>query len=245
MKQYRILIFDLDDTLIDNFQNVKHAFQKTIGRKDLPYSEEEFLRWYKIDKNFWRDWQDGKIEVPKKYKLETGKKSDEFLDWLRSQRVLRFFRNQVSPDEAIQINNAYMEALKENVVAVDGAKEVLKYLSQKYQIVVATNGPSIAAKDKLKKINCLQYVEYIFSADMFGYMKPREEFFKGIQKSINNYKNEDYLIIGDSLRSDIKLAINCGVDSCWFNKKKEKRKTQDTLSTTFTIERLAESKRLL
>lgn len=236
MKQYKILVFDLDDTLIDNYENVKHAFKKIANEQGLVYSEKEFLRWYEIDKNFWRDWQDGKIKLPEKYKNEVGKKSKGFLDWLRAQRVLRFFGSQLPLDEAVRINNAYMAALKDNVVPIDGAKEVLTQLSQKYQIVVATNGPSIATHDKLEKIGCLRYVKYILSADMYGYMKPRVEFFEGIQGTINNHKNEDYLIIGNSLRSDVAFAMNCGTDSCWFNKDKEK--VQGGYSPTYIIEHL-------
>ena len=61
MNKYKIVIFDLDDTLIDNLENVKYAYTKmieTIGKK---YSEDEFKKWYEIDKKFWKDWQDGLI----------------------------------------------------------------------------------------------------------------------------------------------------------------------------------------
>ena len=44
---------------------------------------------------------------------------------------------------------------------------------------------------------------------MFGYMKPRKEFFEAIQILLKNYNNEEYLIIGDSLKSDVLLAMNC------------------------------------
>ena len=116
MKKYKILIFDLDDTLIDNLENVKYAFKIMIESKSEEYNEEDFIRWYEIDKKFWKDWQDGKIILPEYFKNETGKKSDKFLNWVRAQRFLIYFNNEISLDEAIRLNNIYMNSLKENVI---------------------------------------------------------------------------------------------------------------------------------
>lgn len=220
MKKYKIIIFDLDDTLIDNTENIRHAYAKMIQSVDEPYTETGFQRWYSIDRKFWEDWQEGLIELPENLKSETGKKSETFLNWLRAQRVLIYFNNQITLEKAIELNYLFMNALKENVIAINNAYNTLQYLSNKYQIIIATNGPQIATKEKLSKINCLQFVNNILSADMFGYVKPRKEFFEGIQHTLNNYQTEEYLIVGDSLSSDIAFAMNCNFDSCWFNPNK-------------------------
>lgn len=219
MNKYKILIFDLDDTLIDNLENVRHAYAEMVKSIGEDYSEEKFRRWYEVDKKFWKDRQDGLIEVPLRFKNETGKKSAAFLDWLRAQRVLIYFDNQISLEKAIELNNLYMNSLTEVVVAIDGAYDTLKYLKSKYHIAIATNGPKIATEAKLARIKCLDLVDKVLSADMFGYMKPRKEFFTAIQKLFNNYNNAQYLMIGDSLKSDVGFAMNCEFDSCWFNKK--------------------------
>ena len=150
--KYKILIFDLDDTLIDNRENVKAAFRRMLEAENKPYSEDEFTRWYEVDKKFWIDWQDGRIELPEEFKHETGKKSDGFLDWVRAQRVLIYFDNTVSLERAIELNTLYMEALMEEVQAIDGAQDTLKYLAARYKILIATNGPKVATRHKLEKI---------------------------------------------------------------------------------------------
>ena len=239
MNKYKILIFDLDDTLIDNLENLKHAFKLMVQSRNERYNEEDFIRWYKIDKQFWNDWQDGKITIPEQLKNETGKKSDKFLNWLRAQRVLIYFNSKVTLDEAIILNNIYMNALTEKVIAIDGAYETLKYLCNKgYYIIIATNGPKVATRDKLLKINCIDFVNEILSADMFGYMKPNKEFFDGIEKILNNYNTEEYLIIGDSLKSDVGFAMKCNFDSCWFNRNDDK--INDVYRPTMTINNLNE-----
>ncbi len=243
MNRYKILIFDLDDTLIDNVENVRYAYTKMIELVGEKYTEDGFKRWFEIDKKFWRDWQDGLIELPSHLKDETGKKSNEFLDWVRAQRVLIYFDNQVDLIKAVELNNVFMNALTEVVIAIEGAHEVLKKLKEKYYIIVATNGPEIATKEKLSKIGCLDFVNEVLSADMFGYMKPRQEFFEAIQKLLNNYNNDEYLIIGDSLKSDVGFAMNCGFDSCWFNKNNEE--LDNSYKPTLTVNKLSDLIKLL
>ena len=243
MNRYKILIFDLDDTLIDNVENVRYAYTKMIELVGEKYTEDGFKRWFEIDKKFWRDWQDGLIELPSHLKDETGKKSNEFLDWVRAQRVLIYFDNQVDLIKAVELNNVFMNALTEVVIAIEGAHEVLKKLKEKYYIIVATNGPEIEKKEKLSKIGCLDFVNEVLSADMFGYMKPRQEFFDSIQKLLNNYNNDEYLIIGDSLKSDVGFAMNCGFDSCWFNKNNEE--LDNSYKPTLTVNKLSDLIKLL
>lgn len=137
-----------------------------------------------------------------------------------------------------------MNALTENIIAIDGAYETLKYLSNKnYYIIIATNGPKIATRAKLLKINCIDFVNEILSADMFGYMKPNKEFFEGIEKTLNNYNKKEYLMIGDSLKSDVGFAMNCGFDSCWFNRNHEK--LDNKYKSTMTITNLKELTEIL
>jgi len=240
VKKYKILIFDLDDTLIDNLENVKYAFKIMIESKSEEYNEEDFIRWYEIDKKFWKDWQDGKIILPEYFKNETGKNSDKFLNWVRAQRFLIYFNNEISLDEAIRLNNIYMNSLKENVIAIDGAYDTLNYLSSKgYYIIIATNGPKVATKDKLLKINCIDFVNEILSADMFGYMKPNKEFFDGIEKTLNNYFLKPFFFyIFFITKSDVGFAMKCNFDSCWFNKNNDN--ISDEYIPTMTINNLRE-----
>jgi len=238
-----MLIFDLDDTLIDNRENVKAAFKRLLESENRKYTEDAFERWYQIDKQFWIDWQDGLIELPEKFRHETGKKSDAYLDWVRSQRVLLYFDESISAERAVELNAIFMNALMEEIHEIDGARDVLKYLADKYKILVATNGPKVATRHKLERIGCKKYVAEILSADMFGYMKPKIEFFEVIEERYKDFNRSDYLIIGDSLKSDVGFGMNAGIDSYWFNKNNEK--LDSAYTPTMTIEDLGELTKLL
>jgi HAD superfamily hydrolase (TIGR01549 family) len=214
MKKYEILLFDLDDTLIDNVENIRHAFKEMLNYMDELYSDEKFERWYQLDKNFWQEMQEKRIIVPDEYR----EPRDLMVKWVRSQRYILYFNNKISLEKAMNLNDLYLDALNEIVIPIDYAKEVLEYLSQKYIIVVATNGPSVATESKLKKIGCFEYVNYIMAADMFGHMKPAIQFFDGVKERLKVFDSDKYLVIGDSLRSDVEGAKNANMDSCWFNR---------------------------
>jgi 2-haloacid dehalogenase len=78
---------------------------------------------------------------------------------------------------------------------------------------------------------------------MFGYMKPRIEFFKAIEQRYSDYELGDYLIIGDSLKSDVGFGQAAGIDSCWFNQSDDE--LPNNYRPTYIIRHLGELKSLL
>ena len=217
MKKYELLIFDLDDTIIDNLENVKYAFMKMSEYLGEKYTEEEFEKWYEFDKKYWTDFYSGKIDIPYE------KNDSRYIPYVQSLRYKEFYKDEFDIDKALHINEIYLKSLKEVVFPIKGIKETLGYLSEKYTLIIATNGPRQAVESKLTKIKCLDYIKETFSADMTKNKvgKPNVIYFEELLKHINYYNKEQILLIGDSLRDDIKGGMNAGIDTCWFNRKKE------------------------
>lgn len=211
--KYTTIIFDLDDTLIDNIENIKYSFKTVLEYMNKIYSEEEFIKFYEIDKHFWSDHQKNKIIVPEEYlgNIETKRM------WLRSQRFIIYFNEEINLDIASKISDIYTHNLKEKVVAIENSYMILSYLNRKYNIVVATNGPKEAAIEKLKKSNLIDFVSLVFTAEDIGFMKPKREFFEGLIRKMNYYETDKMLFVGDSIFSDIKGANEFNIDSCFFN----------------------------
>ena len=87
-KSYRKLLFDLDNTIVDDDENRKYAIKQIlIERKEEPTDEriEDFI---KLDNQFWKDRAEGKIKDP--YKFNT---NEERTEWVRAQRFLMYFNN--------------------------------------------------------------------------------------------------------------------------------------------------------
>ena len=69
--------------------------------------------------------------------------------------------------------------MKEKVVSRPDVFEVIKYLyDKKYRIIIATNGPLVPLKEKLKKIKIFDFVDFVFSSEEAGQMKPHEKFYE-------------------------------------------------------------------
>ena len=215
--KYELLIFDLDDTIIDNLENVKYAFMKMSEYLGKKYTEEEFEKWYEFDKKYWTDFYSGKIDIP------YGKNDSRYVTYVQSLRYKEFYKNKFDIDKALHINEIYLKSLKEVVFPIEGIKGTLEYLSEKYTLIIATNGPRQAVESKLTKIKCLDYIKETFSADMTENKvgKPNAMYFEELLKHINYFSKEKILLIGDSLRDDIKGGMNVGIDTCWFNRNKE------------------------
>ena len=130
MKKYEIILLDLDDTLIDNLENVRYAYRKMVEFMDEKYTEEGFNRWYNLDKQFWIDFSNQKIEAPLEYKSN----HDDFVKYVRSLRYMIYFDNQISLEKAFEINELFLESLNERVIPVEGAKEILEYLHSNYRL---------------------------------------------------------------------------------------------------------------
>lgn len=217
MKKYEYIIFDMDDTLIDNLENVRYAYTKMMEYRNLKYSEEGFQKWYELDKQFWMDFSAGLIVVPEEYKYD----HDLFVKYVQSLRYMMYFNNEIKIEEAFKINELFLNSLKEIVVEIPGASKVLKELSKNYKLVIATNGPRQAVFTKIEKIGCSKFISAVFSADITKnkVTKPSKVYFDEMMEYLNCKNKEKMLIVGDSLKTDILGARNSNIDSCWLNQK--------------------------
>ena len=236
--KYKILLFDLDNTLVDDDENRKFAIKQVLLDKKEEISNDTINRFITLDDQFWKDRAAGKIKDPYRFKND-----EEKTKWVRAQRFLMFFKD-ISFEEAVEINDIYIKYLKENIVPIKNSEYILNYLyKEQYEIYIVTNSPQKVVKDKLSKINAQKYVKDIFSAEEAGHMKPHKVFFEKMFQKIGSDNVEDMLIVGDELEKDVLGGIQNGIDSCWVNLKKADNNTE--LKPTYEINELIELKNLL
>ena len=209
---YKTIIFDLDDTLTNDCENIREAFKIVLKYMKEDYTDEKFNRFYKIDKQTWANRAAGKLLTPYEDSIE--KKAE----WLRAYRFLKYFEDKISYEEAVHINEIYMNGMKKHVIARDNCYEVIKYLYDKeYKLVIATNGPIVPLRSKIEKLGITDDIDTIFSAEEVGYMKPHKAFYEGLLKKAKLTNLKDSLFIGDELEKDVKGAIENKIDICWCN----------------------------
>ena len=237
-KTYKKLIFDLDNTLVDDDENRKYAIKQVLLDRDEEATNERVTEFITLDNQFWADRAAGKIRDPYEFK-----NNEERTTWVRAQRFLKFFQN-ISFEEATGINSRYINYLSEIVVPIKNSKDILEYLHKRqYDIYIATNGPSKAVNDKLSKIEVQHYIKGFYSADEAGHMKPNRVFFEKMFDKMDISNKADVLIIGDELEKDVLGGIKNGFDSCWLNTKCVDNSTD--IKPTYEINDLMELKKYL
>ena len=236
-KIYKKLLFDLDNTLIDDNKNRKCAIKRVLNDRKEKVTEEKLENFIKLDDKYWKDRAERKIKDPYEFKT-----LEEKTTWVRAQRFIMYF--DCTFEEAVAINEKYIDYLKTSVVPIDNAREILEYLNKKqYEIYIVTNGPEKPVENKLNTIGANKYIKTIFTAEEAGYMKPHKEFFDKFFKKINNYQKDDMIIIGDELEKDVLGGMQNGIDSCWFNMKKVKNDID--IKPSFEINNLLDLKNIL
>ena len=173
---YNILIFDLDNTLTDDYENIKEAFKFLLKNRNEKYTQEKFEKFHEIDKETWSKRADGKIITP--FENDLKKK----VEWIRASRFIRFYgENNITYEDAVKSNDIYMEGMKQKVVPQKNAYEIIKYLyEKKYRIIIATNGPKVVLSSKLEKLGINKFIELTFCSEEIGFMKPHENYYKGL-----------------------------------------------------------------
>lgn len=239
MSKYKTLIFDLDDTLIDNNQSIKYAFAIISNKLGLEYSENYFLKWKRFDDAYWDTWESGKMIIPGSINTLEDK-----IIYLRANRFFLFFSNlNLDFNFAIKLNELYCSMLGVNIVEVENASKLLRELRPNYEMIIATNGPKDAVDNKLDKAKLKSYISSIICSEEIGFNKPMTEFFDFLFSKTQNKDKEKALMIGDSLTTDILGGMNYGIDTCWFNP--NNNLLLEGYCPTMTITRLMELKKKL
>lgn len=85
---------------------------------------------------------------------------------------------------------------------------------------------------QLTKFNLINYIEKIYGIEN-DYLKMNP---KRVRNIIPIGKENEYIIIGDSLESDITFAINANIDSIWFNR--SNKENNSDVKPTYIVNKL-------
>lgn len=226
--EYKIILFDADDTLFDFKKTEDFAIKKLIGTLETDRDLEICINTYKeINTNIWKEFEEGKIT------------SDE----LKVERFNRLIQALNINADAKELSMKYVEFLGDGSFLYEESEELLKYLSNNYKIAIITNGLYDVQNRRIKQSIVSHYFEDVVISDEIKIAKPNAQIF---EHTLNNLKHEDkssVLMIGDSLNSDIKGGINAGIDTCWFNQHNVENNSE--IKPKFEIKNLMELKNIL
>lgn len=188
----KVIAFDADDTLWVNEPYFREA-EHEVARLLSAYETEN-----KINQELYR------VEIANLKHYGYGVKA--FI--LSMVELAVEISNQKVPAKVIdEILGIGKDMLQKPIELLDGVEEVLKELQGKYRLIVATKGDLLDQERKLEKSGLLKYFHHV------EVMSDKKE--SDYVKIVNHLdiEPEEFLMIGNSLKSDILPLVEIGASA--------------------------------
>ncbi|MCR2823443.1 YjjG family noncanonical pyrimidine nucleotidase [Lederbergia panacisoli] len=204
---YKAIIFDLDNTLLNYSLSELKSMQKTVEEHGLIHRElftwDEFWNVYTtINTNYWND------RVKSNYSIY------QVLEYSFNDT----FKNlNLDSSESKLLADFYWNTFCEACDFEEYAQELLSHLHGKYRLAIISNGIGEAQRRRLSAGGIDHFFEELIISDEVGYWKPDKEIFNQALRRLD-IQRTDALFVGDSLHDDYFGALNAGIDFCFYNR---------------------------
>lgn len=198
--EFPIVLVDADDTIFDFKKAEYHAFKKTLNFFGEDCGDDDVELYSKINLKHWNELEKGLID------RET----------LKTHRFEEWFDLMGFNLDSEAFNAMYAPSLGDFSFLIDGAEEFLKKLSEICDVYIVTNGLTVTQTKRFDQSSIKTYIKKIYISESIGYSKPRKEFFDFCMGDIGVSDRSRYIILGDSLTSDMQGGRNAGIKTCRF-----------------------------
>lgn len=228
---YKNLFFDLDDTLWAFSLNARDTYEEMYHKHKYDRFFDSFDHYYALynrrNLELWAEYANGQVTKEE----------------LNRQRYLY-------PLEAVGAGDADLaRAYEKDALAtiptksklMPHAREILEYLSPKYNLYILSNGFQELQFHKMQSSNIDRYFKKVVLSDDIGVLKPWPEIFHFALSATQSELRES-LMIGDSWENDITGAAKVGMHQVFYN---PSRYTELSFTPTYQIADLKELMDLL
>ncbi|MGN7477826.1 YjjG family noncanonical pyrimidine nucleotidase [Solibacillus silvestris] len=219
MKDYKFLLFDLDDTLLDFKAAEQLALPKLFEAHKLPLTPQIETVYREINTGLWQSLEEGLI-------------TREQLMQTRFGKTFEYFGYAV---DGQALDAEYRGYLAESKVFVEGALQLIQTLAPQYELYITSNGLADTQMKRLQVTGLASYFKQVFVSENTGHQKPMKSFFDYVFDRIPNFDLNKAIIIGDSYSADIIGGARAGIDTCWLNPLKI---APSTIRPTYEISKL-------
>ena len=225
----KVILWDIDGTLLDFKAAERQAMKNCFAVYELGECCDEMIaRYAKINDEYWELLEKGGITRQELF-------SARFRDFFAAEGIA------FSEYEAF--NKEYQAQLGEMVIFRDNGYELIKELKGQVKQYAVTNGSFNVQSRKLAKSGLIELFDDCFISDKIGVEKPSVEFFNHVKNHIDKVIDDEILIVGDSLTSDMKGGNNAGIICCWYNP--QKKENTKGIRIDYEITDLQEVKKIL
>lgn len=210
-RHYNDLFIDFDDTLCD-----------THGSADLAlhdvFSEYELERWFPEQEVFYTHYWESNIDLWRRY--GKGEISRDYLIVERFRYPLSkgMPQQEVTEQYCREMNDRFLELCVEKIYPLEGASELVDYLRQRgYRLHLCSNGFHEVQYRKLRNCGWEGSFDTVILSEDAGVNKPSRGYFDYAFK-VSQGIPETTLMIGDGWDSDMRGALDYGLDTLYFNR---------------------------
>ncbi len=205
----RALLVDIDDTVVDWIGPAHDAVVTAIAthpsfaERDPSAVADRFME---IVEETHALWMAGELSV----------------DQLRAERIRRLVRetgNEIDPDEALILADAYRRAYLAARRPVAGAGELLAEVRRLgARVVAVTNNLVSEQEDKLRHTNLRHLFDDLVISEAAGVNKPDPVIFEIALRAAGAAPSEA-VMLGDSWENDVVGALGMGIAAAWLDRR--------------------------
>lgn len=203
------IIFDIDGTLLDTNIDFIKTYIKFEKNVNLNVSAKDI---YDI--------------IDKYDKLDKKISKNNFINLINERLNIN-----LSLDDFNNFFNIYSHTA---TLLNDNTANILKDLSNNYEIVALSNWYVDQQKERLKTCDILKYFSEVYGYENAG-MKPKRETF---DVACDGFDYSEVVMIGDSIRVDIEIPSKLGMKVIYFNPSKEDSEYDSITSLDELIDKL-------
>lgn len=196
----KLVIFDLDDTLI-NFaltRQAAHALLAQLLQREGVDADPYLEACSRLDRPLFALFEQGRL-TRQEYRLRRFSDPFEALGLAAPQGLVE------------QLNRCFMDCVNDHPHLYDDAMPVLAALRQQgVRTAVLTNGPSDGQRRKLRATGLSEIVEHIAIGEELGVSKPQPQAFHAVVQAFGIAPAEA-LMVGDSPELDYDAALGAGL----------------------------------
>lgn len=200
MMDIRAVFIDVDNTLLDFDLSSRQAIELVCKDEGIEFTDKMVEVFLEVSDMLWKKVEKGIIT-----------KADIY----RDRWKLIFQRLGINADGE-RFDLLYRQKMNLCAVEIDGARELLEYLSGKYTLFSASNASHERLVGRLGAAGLDKFFNDHFSSQRLDALKPDKEFF-GRALKIAGFSAEESIVIGDSLTADIAGGKNAGMRTCYFD----------------------------
>ena len=169
---------------------------------NIPCTPEVYRLYHEINLELWAAFDRGELTK----------------EFVTLERYVRFLKVLGLERDPAACNRDFLAALGKGVYPLPHAEEVCRELKARgHRMYIITNAVASVQRSRLRGSVFAELFEAAFISEEAGAAKPNKAYFDYVRRQLPGMTDENALVIGDSLTTDMQGANNAGLPCCWVN----------------------------